>query len=1016
MKRKGVLLCLLIGILCLTSSFALLPFGNQAKAATLSDDFLDFESVYTLNSVIDIPASKIVYNGKEYNSTIKVISPDGNAYALSSESINAEQSGVYTVVYYAMINGRYVSVEKQFTVSQSTFTFSGERSSYYYGSHKKYATEKQGLVVSLAQGETLYYNKIIDLAKLDGNTVFSLFVTPGEEPLADADKLFFTFTDIYDENNYVTVRLQSLCEGTADWSNNHTYVTAKTGDQTEFVGLEYHSAASSTFEVAGSIFNAKTGSPIFFSMGGYLYSSWNIGEIEYGLSFDLSNKTIYSKTENHTKMITDLDNSLLYTNLWEGFTTGEVFMSVYAEEYRGGKTEFVFTDIAGESLNEFDFNTNTKPIINVNTEGYSATDIPTAIVNENYKIFSANAYDIYEGSIDPVVKVFYGYYSTNPTRVDVKDGYFKPTREGIYTVEYSVVNKNGIKNTKTIDVTALEQEEKLGITLEGKKTVGGVGREVKVVDSYELTNVCGKSSVEIFATLKDNQSIKYSIGEDLIFVPYYAGVYEVSIEYSDYLFDMNEKFDINITVEDGSPLITETPLLPNYLIRGKQYSIPYLEGYVFTTGKPESKTCKTFIQEGNGVRHEVTDRNYTVGDFETVTLIYELSDGTVTIEKSFTLKIVDTTVDGKFSIEKYFVADNSVATTNAESDCLQLVTNKDATWEFINLLVASKVEWRIRTVENAMSFESMDFYLVDAKNPEQKVKFSFNQDGSYLNVRINDEDRLLLTTSMEKLSKEDLYLKYDEQFNLFTINNTSELLINSYFNGEKFDGFNSGMVILKAGVSGVCGDAKISFRKLNNQNIRKTVEDKTSPIVYYSMHRGNYTIGDKVTFAVAKACDVFDPYTKLSFKVMDSNGDYVTADDGTVLDGTQSCDVEYSYTIDSFGLLEVLYNAIDSANNLAEYSYVIHSVDTVAPSITLLNPVKVGKVGENIEIASYQLSDNLGKDGVEVFVTITNPNGVMQQMKDKSFKASLAGTYVIHYYVTDAAGNVTIESYSIVVS
>lgn len=776
MRRKSVLLCWLVGILCLTCSFAFMSLNNQAKAATLSET-VEFETYYTLNSVIDVPDSRIVYEGNSYDADIKVISPDGKAYALSSEGIVAEQSGVYSVIYYAVINGKYVSVEKQFSVKQSAFTFDGERSSFYYGAHKTYAPEKNGLVVSLAQGETLYYNRIINLAELDGETVFSMFVTPSEEPLADADKLFFKFTDVYNKDNFVTVRLQSLCDGTADWSNNNTYVCAKTGEQDSFVGLEYNSNSATTFEVAGNLFTAKTGSPIMFTMGGYLNlnsADWSIDEVEYALSFDLDNKILYSKTKYHTRMITDLDNSLLYTNLWKGFTTGEVFMSVYAEEYKGGKTEFVLTDIAGHSLNESDFQINVKPTIDVVLEGYSKENVPNAIVNENYKIFSANAYDIYDGSIEPIIKVYYGYHSTNPTRVGVKDGYFKPTRAGIYTIEYSAVNKNGFKNVRTIDVTAVEQNEKLGITITGKKSVGGVGVKVKVADSYVLNNVSGNSAIEIFATLKDNQNIRYVVGEDLTFRPYYAGVYKVTFNYSDYLFNGSEEFDINVTVEEGSPLITETPLLPNYLMKGKRYTIPYLEGYVFTTSGPEVKTCKTYIQEDEGVRREVTDRNYTVGDFDTVTLIYELSDGGKKTEKSFSLKVVDTeTETGNLLIEKYFVADNDIATSIANSNCVELSTTKDTIWDFVNLLVSSKVEWRIRTVANGLSFESIDFYLVDAKNPEQTVKFSFSQDGSYLNVRINDEDRLLISTSLEKLSNEDIYLKYDEQFKLFTINNTS---------------------------------------------------------------------------------------------------------------------------------------------------------------------------------------------------------------------------------------------------
>lgn len=1016
MKKKWII-GLLASVICLGCTAVALTVNTQAQAASL-DASVAFEKSYALQTEIPVPSSKITYEGKEYDANVKILYPDGSASLVTGESVKAVQSGVYTVVYYTVVDGKYVSVEKQFSVKNSAVTFTGDKSSYYYGAHSKYATTKEGLVVNVVAGETMQYNRIINLNELDGESVFSMFVTPESEPKADASRIHITFTDVYDASNSVTVRLKWAGNGTEGWSNNNTYCDAKWSEQDKFVGLEATTNPTGVV-VAGGRYavsrNGEYGSPIYFSMAGYIDSKYSLGDIEYGVAFDLENGLVYSNTETTTKLITQLNNSLLYTSLWEGFTTGEVFMSVSGANYEGGSLGLVFTDIAGHDLTADSFEVTTKPVVWAELAGYGEKNLPYAIVGKKYKIFEGSAYDVYDGNLTPTVKVFYGYHSNQPTRVGVENGCFKPTRAGVYTIEYSAVNANGIEGRYTVDVEAVKTDETLSISLDGKLTEGGIGQTLKVAESYALSNPSGETSVQITATLKNNPSIVYEIDESLTFVPYYAGVYEVAFAYSDYLFAKRETYALTITVEGGKPLIMEQPILPAYLIKGKTYTIPRLNGLVFTTGSPEEKACSVFLTEGNGEKQAFTETAYTVGNVSSVTVTYEISDGETTTQKPFVLQVIDVYEGTTFAPDHYFVS-NDGGNATATSDCVELVAAQDSTWEFINLLVSKKVEWRVRLLENAMSFKYLDFYLTDAVNPEETVKFSFNQDGTYVNVRINDEDRLLITASLDKFFTSDLFLKYDEEFSLFTINNSSELEIEAYRNGKAFKGFSSGKVILKAGLSGVKAESKIAFRKINNQNIREMAGDKTMPIVYYTMHRGYQTVGDTVTLQPAVAGDVFDPSASLQFTVRDGNGNFVVALDGTLLNGEQPSGVAYSFAITQFGTYEVGYVSMDGNGAKAVYSYVIHSVDITAPTVNLVDAVRQAKVGETVKIAKVEMNDDGGEVGLKAFVTVILPNGVLRRLQGDAFTASEAGVYKVQYLVTDASGNVTMASYEITVS
>ncbi len=1024
MKKKIIIASVLGALCCSFCSVAFLKSDTRVSAATLEN--IEFNSEYTLHSQIEIPESKITYQDEEHDANVKVIKPNGNAIAVDGGILDADQVGVYKVIYYTVVNGNYVSVERNFTVSNRSVSFSGEKSSYFYGSHEKYATtsgkysdvgekeELKGLVVSLAQGETMYYNPIIDLNQLTGRQVFSMFTTPQEEPLADATVILFRFTDIYDPTNYVVVRAKA--NGTEAATNNRIYCDVKASVHSWHAGMEPFNGDAAVSIAGGSYAvtadSIEYGSPITYSLGGYVGSTTCIGDIQYGVEFDLTTNFVYSKTELQKCPIADLDHPLCFDTPWEGFTTGEVFLSVSASGYNASNVGIVFTDIAGHDLETADFHTEKAPLVQADLGEYNETAVPNAFVGEKYKLFPADAYDVYDGELSPIVKVFYGYHSTNATRIGIENGCFTPNRKGIYTIEYSAVNAKGIRSVYTVDVEAVESDEHLGISIFGKTETVGIGQKAKIIESYELTNVAGNGKTVITATLNGNKNVRYVIGEDLIFQPRYAGEYTVLIEYSDYLFAKTESFTCIVTVEGGSPLINDTPKLPNYLIKGKSYTIPELFGYEFTTGEPKEKICEVYIEEEGKARRPLTDKVYTPTDGEKVSLVYVVSDGTASAEERFELKIVDTMKSGMLDTATYFASETGTAI--AKTDSVLLETTEDGSWEFINLLVARKVEWRLRTLQGATNYGYLDFYLQDAVQPNKTVEISLTRNGDLLDVFVNGVNKATMPSSFSSFASSDLSVTYDGDFSLISINNATQITVDTYADGTKFEGFTSGSVVFKVGVSDVSGDAKIAFRKINNQNIRALSVDKTAPLVYYTMHRGYQTIGDTITFDAAYAGDVLDPCVTLKYYVIDQDGNYIVANDGTKLDGTQATDKVYEYTIKKIGTFEVLYEVEDSSGQNEEYSYVIHSVDTIAPNIQLTGGNRSGKAGDKITIATAKISDDFG--ATESYVFVIFPNGRIEQVIGKSFVATEKGTYTVQFLAFDTNGNIVVESYDVLIS
>lgn len=147
-----------------------------------------------------------------------------------------------------------------------------------------------------------------------------------------------------------------------------------------------------------------------------------IGDEFFEVRWDYAERRVYGTSS----LICDLDESLFFTSLWDGFTTGEVYMSIHAEGYQNSLMNMVITDIGDRKLSDNVFCDVDAPTLTVDYADYTASTVPDAQLNRPYRVFDATAYDSRDGQLPVTTNVYYNYRSTSKARIPVDNGVFTP--------------------------------------------------------------------------------------------------------------------------------------------------------------------------------------------------------------------------------------------------------------------------------------------------------------------------------------------------------------------------------------------------------------------------------------------------------------------------------------------------------------------------------------------------------------------------------------------------------------
>ena len=996
---------LLIGIAAVCSSAA-------ASTASVSADALElngqaYRSKYILGSSINVPQAVLSYDGEEYIAEGTVVYPSGKC--LSADRVRLDEAGAYTVEYKTAveINGKRRNIEEtlDFAVVSATYSVSDENSSVTYGKDaSQYELDMNGLTVNLQSGDTLNVNQPIDLNDTTSrDAICKLSVLPSTKGNAEALRVNMILTDCYDPTNYVTV---AFCSGAISFGMTY--------DNVVYMGAGAYNQNIRGCSGKGTNYGLVPGNGQWttFSMGAN--GTRDAATTYLGFAVDYANKSIYSCTDTRNLLLAELTDLSVYEDIWNGFTTGEVFLSIECDNYIGSSASLFVRDIFGMSLSDTTLEDETPPQLSIDFEGMEENALPEALTNCRYPIYGYETFDLLS-EVETKVSVWYNYYSSQRYRVEIQDGGFVPAVAGLYTIEYVASDTSGNETLKTVDIYCREPDEELAIALNDDGDASGKSGEAVEIRTFTTENAVGNVKAEIEVVCNgESTDVKGNR-----FTPMQAGEYTVKYKITDFVGQTAEA-SYTVTVEpNDKPIFLNEPVFEKYYIAGKAYALPKVQAYDFESGT-EIET-EIYVNDTGTERRVLSAYipQYNA-DGEATVRYYVKTENGENMTDYYSIKIVETfDSSGKLNMEDYFMTDGLTAesatnrmTFSVESEGGEYPDSARA--EYVRAVSANNVNLKYSFDGNSR-FNTLTWYLTDKEDPDVSVSFSAVRNGSenvllYVNGKSTIFPYIRTFEASEQIPFE---ISYNNSTCLLTDKNKIQYTIEETLNGEKFSGFPSGRVYVSFEISGITGATTFNFYSMNGQTFNNSEYDTTAPEAYLT---GEYDpsvdLNSVVTIYSLSLSDMLDPQVSATVSVQKEDGTYVKTVDGTEL-REAPINQDMQALFDSYGRYFITYSAQDSGYNSTPIYITLQVRDVFAPEIVVEEYPYIDAQGV-IHIPQATANDNI--DGaLEVSVYVEDSVGLMYKVTDDTYATSGAGSYFVKYMAIDSSGNVTFRIFKITV-
>ena len=201
-KVRACLIALLCSLAVVFFGTALAIINKQQVTATTAVVWSDIVMPENLmeGDTFEVPNRKVNVNGREATANATVIAPNG--VVVDNASFVLDIPGEYTIKYSVTENKRVYVKTEMFVAQYKTYRMHNVNSSAEYGAHKL-APGINGLVVRLAEEDTLSFNQIIDMNdKTMKDTLVEFFVTTDNLGVLDFNRLCLQFTDVANNDRF----------------------------------------------------------------------------------------------------------------------------------------------------------------------------------------------------------------------------------------------------------------------------------------------------------------------------------------------------------------------------------------------------------------------------------------------------------------------------------------------------------------------------------------------------------------------------------------------------------------------------------------------------------------------------------------------------------------------------------------------------------------------------------------------------------------------------------------------
>lgn len=980
---------------------------DEALGVVLSNEV---PQTLALNESLTLPTAKMYIHGEELNPSATIVYPSG--MEKTDETVLLDEVGVYTL-YYVSGENEY---SKTFAVKETyadLFTdVDGDKGVF---EEVVANNETTGVKISLRENTKFSYEKIIDLSdntfddtlvdRSKNTRLIEMFAQPHKIDTSDVDALYITLTDVHNPNNYIEIRMKYL-----SYSPQGVYIRTRAAGQANWVGYNYDFYSTNlTVHDAGA--HEEGG---FFS---YLSTTHNFHDFFENLSlklyFDNETKCLYGDPAwkyGHTNsgedkslitpwLIRDFkttDAELSAGNKpWGGFTTGEVYLSVYAKGVND-TADFYVTEIDGVSLKN-EFIEPSAPTITIDMQNNATAAY--ALVGKPYKLLDYNASNGDIAIVDEAVEVrrIENGVLTSPIRV--KDGAFTPVAAVTYAIVYKVTNAYGITTEKRVIVEAKSALETptLNVDMTTLPQTAVYGQEILLPKAFGYGGA-GWVNV-VYKVINNGEEVPVENGK---FVCFDTGDFDITVTATDYIGQVTKLSHTvaGVTVS-GEPVVNESTLiLPSAFIVGDTFTFANYEAIVYGEDfSVQTLSAKIEVVDGNGVKVIGADGKYNPSagaetDAAMVKFIFGTGANALTVER--TIPVLNIKNGPKF-LTNYFVAKNAEKDADAHNVYFTAQdTGKDMSFSFIRGVDSTNFSLKLNFVKEYVAYASVTVLLQDIYDKDATAEILLTKSGGKTYASLNGGENKEVY-----VEKDVLQIRYSAKTKEFT-----DALGVVFASFEK--GFTNNSVYITVTANGVYGESQIGVQNINNQTINLINRDLQKPnITLAEEFEGRYAAGKEVLIPAASTYDVLNDVSDVTVTI--------EKEDGEVYVEKQVANKPISFTPEKFGYYIVTYTARDNAGNQQTIRKTFSVYDAGRPSITFKSQIPNSvSVGTTLKLPSYSLADNASLNDLIVRIYFATPDGMMTTVTNSgSVTFAVKGYYSINYLVMDKNNNIATYTFSV---
>ena len=963
-----------------------------------------------VGDIISIPSATAIFGGETKSARTRLRFPDGGVY--ETNAILFEEYGLYTVEYSAEFNQKTYTKVYDVTVAdvQATFTGSSFKSVVSYDSSARYDAIKGVRLDSGSSSDVFTYSKIIDLTESTKDDLLIEIFNSALWGWYWNEGVVVTLTDAYDPSNYITVTASNY------WFYNVVWVKAAAAGQTP-IGF-----------ADGEIY--PQGTPANYDTHWQLGESreWETYIADYSalglkLYYDNTEKALYTYHgwKGKEKVV---DFAATYqANPWDGFTTGEVYLSL------SGFNSVVVTQVYKTDLTT-DRSFGGEMSIVVDTQGYSEKNLPNAVVGKAYPIFDAYVVDTWEGRKDVSVAVFRNYGYPSFLETEVIDGKFTPDMPGIYSIVYSSRDAFGNETVKTLRVTAVSQSEVAPVYL----TLGDSDPDVFVGEYYVLPNVLniggGIGKLTRSVTVQNANGETQPIVGNKFFVTM-SGEYTIIYRVSDFIGggEPNEiavQLSVAASVKE-TPILYDT-VLPRFVLSGIKLKLPAVNALDFKSdikGVAPSSTSITAVLDGKSVSingDNICQPEIAVGQSKDMIVTYRAQSVYGTTEKSYTVTVVNPGTDRGYLWEYFQPISGSFTKSEFSTSGLNyrnlVLTSSDdnAAVQFINPILAQGFEFYASAMYG--DTDNIIVTLYDSEDMDISVRFEMirNVGNSGVNgFSINGGVAVDYTGSFTSEAVGIGFVYSQKTFEVTDNNGRAVGKVTKTENGDPFNGFPSGKVWVKIGYGEVMESFGLRINKIGMQTFSdRSAISRAYPAYYCNGYlQLQFLAGETVTIPAMVAQSAVAPITTSTVSIVRVNANGLDSE----FMASVSADSPFDIVLPEYAAYKVTYTVSDSFGLVSEIDYILYAIENVPPTLTVNGNIPDNvKIGTTVTLPEGLAQDNAIDDPTVRIFVITPSREIYVLDESRAFVATQAGQYVIRYYAYDDCFNYTAENYVITVS